>query len=329
MSKDIVNAPTARSWRDIPQPVKPRAMSREGKWRLTTSVLRAVGATAVLGGVAWGAWEVARVLQENPQKMPAAAKSAAVKNLELRTDGVLTHEWLARTLALPKNASLMELDLQALRPRLLASGQVNAASLTKSFPDTLKVQVAERSPVVRVMADWHGVQTALLVASDGVVFEGVGFEPALLATLPWLDGIKLVRTGDRYQPIEAMGLVAELLARARLDAGHLYQTWQVVSLARLQSDGELEVRTKPGTTVIFGAHGDFFQQLAKLDYQWDTFAAASTPPARIDLSLGREVSVAFQPAGLAGGMTPLAGAAKPAPAPALNFFPNSQPKPKL
>jgi hypothetical protein len=59
VSKDVIIAPTARSWRDIPQPVKPRAMSREGKWRLTTSVLRATGAAAVIGVVAWGLWEVA------------------------------------------------------------------------------------------------------------------------------------------------------------------------------------------------------------------------------------------------------------------------------
>lgn len=326
MSKELVTAPTARSWRDIPQPVKPRAMSREGKWRLTTSMLRVTGAAVVIGGAAWGVWEVTRALQENPQKMPASAKTVAVKNLELKSDGVLGNEWLARTLALPKNTSLMELDLQALRIRLMASGQVKAASLTKSFPDTIKAQVSERSPVARVMADLRGQQTALLVARDGVVFDGVGYEDALLSALPWLDGVKLTRSNDHYLPVEHMGVVAELLARARLDAEHLYKTWQVVSLARLESDGELNVRTKRGTTVVFGANGDFFQQLAKLDYQWEIFATMPTPPAKIDLSLGREVSVAFQPVSASPVGTTPAAAAK---APALNFFPNSQPKSKL
>jgi cell division protein FtsQ len=125
-----------------------------------------------------------------------------------------------------------------------------------------------------------------------------------------------------------MGLVADLLARARLDAEHLYRTWQVVSLARLASDGEIQVRTKMGIAVVFAANGDFFQQLAKLDYQWDAFVAMPAPPAKIDLSLGREVSVAFQPSVL----PPPKGAAAPVaarPAPAFNFFPNSQPKSKL
>jgi len=133
----------------------------------------------------------------------------------------------------------------------------------------------------------------------------------MLATLPWLDGVKLTRTADQYQPVENMGLVAELLARARLDAEHLYQTWQVVSLARLESDGTIEIRTKPGTTVVFGVNGDFLQQLAKLDYQWEALATAPNPPRKIDLSLGREVSVSFQPL------------------PNFNLVPHSQPKTKL
>jgi len=331
VSQDLVNAPTARSWRDIPQPVKTRAMSREGKWRLTTSVLRVTGVAAVLGCAAWGVWEVSRVLQENPSTMPAAAKTVAVKNLELRTDGVLGHDWLARTLALPKNTSLMELDLHVMRGRLLASGQANAAWLTKRFPDTLQVQVAERTPVVRVMADLRGRQTALLVARDGVVFEGDGYDAALLESLPWLDGVKLVFDGERYEPLADMGLVAELLSRVQVDAGHLYKTWNVVSLARLKTDGEIQVRTKPGTLVVFSANADFFLQIARLNHQWDIFGHEPVPPVKIDLSLGREVLVAFQPAGLASvPITPAAAVqAAPAAVQSPNFFSNSQSKPKL
>ena len=328
MSKDIVNAPTARSWRDIPQPVKPRAMSREGKWRLTTSFLRTFGVAVVLGGVAWGTWEVARALQENPALTPAAAKAVPVSNLELTTDGVLHQEWLARTLALPKNASLMELDLQALRTRLFASGQVTAANLSKKLPHTLRAQVAERSPIARIRASLRGEEKTLLVARDGVVFEGEGYADDTIALLPWLDGVKLARAEHRFLPLEGMGVVADLLSRARLDAAHLYRTWEVISLARLASDNEIIVRTKPGTHVVFAANGDFFQQLAKLDYQWDVLAAMPSPPSKIDLSLGREVSVAFQPVAL-----PTAKRTAPEPgvrpAAEYNFFPHSQPKSKL
>jgi hypothetical protein len=331
VSQDLVTAPTARSWREIAQPVKPRAMSREGKWRRWRKKLRITGAVAVIAGVVWGSWEVGRSVMGRPQpsSISVSDQAASVKHLELRTDGVLDTAWLAKTLALPKNATLMDLDLQALRVKLMAGGQVLAASLTKNFPDTLKVQVTERSPVVRLMADLHGAQTALLVARDGVVFDGACYEPESLASLPWLDGIRLGRTGDKYDPVKNMGLVAELLGRTRLDAEHLYRTWQVVSLARLHSDGEIQVRTKGGTLIVFGAQADFFQQIARLDHQWDTFAGGPMLPAKIDLSLGSEVSVSFPAPPLAAiGANPAARVSKSTPAPAFGLFPHSQPKPK-
>jgi cell division protein FtsQ len=299
-------------------------MSREGRWRLASSLARVLAGVVVVVVVAWGGLQVAAALQENPRLMPAAARTGPVQNFVLKTnaDGVLDAAWLRQTLALPKGATLMELDLQQLRARLLADGQVSAASLTRNFPDTLEVRIAERAPVARLRAQFaDGAARTLLVARDGVVYAGTGYEAARVDELPWLDGVKLARAGSRFAPIEGMSVVADLLAQARLEADHLYGTWQVVSLARLQSDREIEVRTKPGTVVVFGADGDFVLQIAKLDYQWEMIAKLPTPPSRINLALGREVPVSF--------------AAPPAPAPAtapaksaplFSLSPDSQPK---
>ena len=329
MSKDLVNAPIARSWRDIPQPVKPRTMSREGRWRLTKAGLRAAGAVTVIGVLAWGGWMVTGVLQENPGQMPAAAKAVPVSQLALTTDGVLDRAWLAHELALPKNASLMELDLQKLRARLLADGQVSAATLTRSFPATLEVQLAERSPVARLKSDSGAV---LLVARDGVTFEGAGFDRAMVELLPWLDGFRLARTEDRkgFKPIEGMGNVAELLAKVRLEADHLYRSWMIVSLARLQSDGLLEVRTKEGSVIVFGGNGDFFRQIARLDFILEKrLGTGASRPANIDLSLGGDVPVSdISPTGAAearGKKTPPAAPARAAVNPLFSPIP-SKPK---
>ena len=66
MSKDTFSLPETRTWRDIPQQVRPRAMSNEGRRRLTIGALRATVGAAVAGAVAWGAWETAEVLRESP-----------------------------------------------------------------------------------------------------------------------------------------------------------------------------------------------------------------------------------------------------------------------
>jgi hypothetical protein len=290
---DTHNAPAARSWRDIPQPVKPRAMSREGRRRLLWSSLRFSIAVSVLAGVAFGSWQVTRALSENPRNAPAVA-AVPLGAPKLETDGFLSADpqWLARTLDLPKSATLMSLDLEQLRDRLLAQAQVNTAVLTKVFPATLKVRLTERTPIARVMAQLSGGEPkAFLVARDGVVFAGVGYEARLVNTLPWLESLKLTRDGDGFVPISGMGPVADLLGKARLEAEHLYATWRVVSLARLNTDAEIDVRTASGATVVFSATSDYFSQIAKLDLALDKLTAQGTAFKRINLANGRDVTV--------------------------------------
>jgi cell division protein FtsQ len=215
VNRDHFNLPTARTWRDIPQPVVPRAMSREGRWRFTMSAFRVVLVIAMLGAIGWGAWLVSLSLRRNVD----VAKAAVMKAPELRTDGVLDEAWLTRTLALPPKSSLIELDLQKLRTRLLADDQVVSAELTRNFPDRLIVKISERSPVARIMTQWRGQMQPLLVARDGVLYVGNNYHPDLLATLPWLDGVSITAEGGKPRPIAGMMEVAELLAKARLGAG--------------------------------------------------------------------------------------------------------------
>lgn len=298
MTRDTLTLPTTRSWRDIPQPVVPRAMSKEGRWRLLRAALRTTTLVLIAGAIAWGGWLVVVSLCDDARLMPAAAKTTPMKQPELRTDGVLNVAWLEQTLALPKQASLMELDLQKLRTRILADDQVVSATLTREFPNKLIVQITERSPVARIMTEWLGQQKALLVARDGVVYSGTGYAPELLETLPWLDGVALTPEGGKFRRLAGMDVTSDLLAKARLEAEHLYATWHVVSLARLQSDRKIEVRTKDDTLVIFfssNANDDLFRQLVRLNYVCDGLAKKSFAKATIDLTLGSDVPVSIVP----------------------------------
>jgi cell division protein FtsQ len=266
-------------------------MSALGRKRLLGGVLSWVGGGAALLLVAWGGWEGIAVWRGDGAGMPLAAKNAPLKYIELTTNGVLDHAWLVRTLELPADATLPGLDLERLRRRLLQSGQVSMATLIRQFPATLAVDVAERQPVARIrLQDGAGPARDFLAARDGVVFAGEGYDPAMVASLPWLDGVRPARRPGGYAPIPGMATVAELLAQAKLEAEPLYRTWQVVSLAGLASDGEIEVRTRAGVRVTFGTQEDFFQQLARLDLLLDTAPAGVSA---INLALGRKVPVSF------------------------------------
>jgi cell division protein FtsQ len=307
-------------------------MSTTGRVRLAMSGVRTAGAIGVGLALVWGGWQVASALRANSSAMPVAAKGVPVTKfvLETATGGVLDEAWLRRSLALPKGTSLMQLDLPRLKAKLESDGQVISAHLTRRFPDTLAVQVSERSPVARLKVRVGASDQDFLVARDGVVYEGSNYDSGMLNTLPWLAGFSLKPEGAGFQPIPRMHHVADLLARAQFEATHLYLNWQIVSLERLEKDREIEVTTKDGARIVFSTKADFFPQLAKLDNIVERlrdaarFPTARTARAHIDLSLGREVPVMLE----AAAPRLLAPVAAPPPAlsPGFNVFSPSQPK---
>jgi cell division septal protein FtsQ len=320
MTKDTIVLPDTRSWRDIPQHVRPRAMSSEGRRRLAMGTVRAVLGVTMVSAVCWVGWEVSEVLREGPGSLSVSAKDERVRNLVLVTDGVLDKRWLARTLAIPANATLMGLDLVQLRSRVLGDAQVASASVSRNFPDTLTVRVSERSPVVRLMAQTGGeAPRMLLVSRDGVAFDGTGFDPAMVDSLPWVEGAPDLRRGGSAAPIPGMSAVSDLLASAKLEAEGLYRTWQVISIGRLASDGEIEVRTKDGMRVIFGTDENFLRQIARLDLLIDSTTDPTRPLRQVDLSLGSQVPVAYGTAAPTLSAPPAAVAADPAKRPLIDF----------
>lgn len=328
MNPDPLNLPPVRTWRDISQPVRTRTMSRGGRWRLALAVLRSVGVGAVLGGLIWGGWSVAAAIRGDSRAMPAAAKAVPLRAPELLTDrdGVLDANWLARTLALPKGVSLLELDLARLRERVLADLQVRTATLTRHFPDRLVVKITERSPIARARVELKGgEQRDVLVARDGAAFFGSGYDPTGLATLPWLSGVSFApdalgfRAGGDIEPL------SRLLADAQFSAPHLYRQWHSVSLARLAADREMEVTVKNGTIAVFTAKSGFFMQLAYLDYITERLATVPSTKARVDLTLGREVPVTTEP--VAAAQVRVRGR-RAGPDPLLSAFNISQPPTK-
>jgi len=284
-----VHSSLPRTWRDLAQPIAPRVMSREGRRRRALAVAKVGGIALAVVAAGWGAVEVSSAWQHDPGTLLASANSVPVGSITLRTDGVLDAAWLRTTLALPAKADLMGLDLAALQRRLRASGQVQSAELTRVFPDHLAVLLQERVPVARVMAQLGDAPpVALLVARDGTVFAGVDHAPEFLATLPFLDGVHLVRTGTGFAPIAGLPAVAGLLEVARTKTPELARGFRVVSLARLESDDLILVRSDVVHEITFGAHADFLRQLAQLDYVLDQLGRdnSTQPLGSVNLAVG-------------------------------------------
>ena len=285
--------PPGRSWRNIRQVVQPLAMSRQGRRRQQLEWLK-VGTLLTLAlGAAWGGYTVVHSWETDRAALATAVHSEPVRDVVLITDGVLTQKWVAGVLALPKSASLMALELPVLRDRLLLTGQVRVAVLTRSFPDTLVVTLQERTPVARLQAsESDGTTRQLLVAKDGVVYDGLNYDKQMIAGLPWLDGVRLVKSAQGYEPITGMGDVSTLLSTAQLQAPHLYREWLVVSLARLAQSDEILVKAQDIPEIVFSRKRDFFKQIAQLDYVVDQVRTLPEPALQsVNLALEGQVPV--------------------------------------
>lgn len=293
---------TAPTWRETIAPAAvPRPRTRTGRRRLVLSALRhwaGVGlaaASLLFGYVAWRTWN------DNPAALAAPAPSVALREIVVRGDGVLGRAWVERTLGVRPGVALMSLDLDALRDRLLESGQVRIAVVSRRFPDVLAVTLEERSPVLRVRAQSaDGVERHLFVARDGSVFVGEGYDEGVLLGLPWLAGVNLARdlSGRGFAPVSGMDSVSDLLGTARASAPALAKDFQIVSLGRYARDGVILVRTPDVAEIAFGTRDDFYRQIARLDFILDEIRAKpdAVPVRSINLAIGgRQVPVAFDP----------------------------------
>ena len=273
-------------------------MSRGGRRRLLLGFFRGTLLLLAVAVLLGGVYFFTEMMQGGTRPLARAVNAVPIKEIALRTDGVLDQAWIVRTLALPPKATLMDLNIDRLRDRLLADPQVKSATVSRKFPATLDVSLAERPPVALVNARiGNEAPRPYLVARDGTVYRGSGYDQATLAALPWLDGVKLRLDGDHFEPIRGMEAVADLLATTRNEAPHLYHTWKVVSLERLESDAEIHVRATNIEKVIFSARssGDFLRQIAQLDALLDSVHAAEDQPVNeINLAVGRMIDGRIQ-----------------------------------
>jgi hypothetical protein len=287
---------SARTWKEIDQAVAGRKLSPKGRKRLFVSSANVILFALLAATVAWGSWEVQRTVSGGETSVGAPGTHTPVRDVVLITDGVLTQDWLVQTLALPGNASLMELDLFALRDRLLSKGQIAAADLRREFPDTLVVSIQERTPVLRAIVQETGAAPrSLLIARDGVAYDGIGYDSLMTNALPFLDGVKLTRGPDGFNPVEGMREVSDMISAAQNNAPHLFRSWRVVSLARLHDYDEIVVRTREIPEIVFNRREDFTRQLARLDYIVDYSRTGSDASVRkVDLSIGSQVPVELE-----------------------------------
>ena len=280
----------AKTWKDIDQNVKPRSMSSEARrriwWGRGKVALASVAALGVVAAVVYFASSIRSV----PELLSKAGESLPLNYVEVQSDGGLDRAWAMERLSLGRDANLLSIDVDAIKRSFEAVGQVRSASVTRQFPDTLRIAIQERRPIARIMAQRSsGERLELLADEEGHVFECESIDVALLRSLPYLDGVALKREGEGFARIEGMEKVAKLLGEARLIAPHLYRNWQIVSL---KDAPNITVKGRRVKEISFDADLDLRGQLARLDYIIDFYRGRLLSElAHVDLTLGDQVPV--------------------------------------
>ncbi|MDF9833235.1 hypothetical protein M2103_001458 [Ereboglobus sp. PH5-5] len=293
--------PSSRSpnnWRNLTRQVTPGVRTPISQKRQKRDMIKKIALCLLLCVMAIIAFEVYTVWKNNPSDIKAPVKDTPLKTITVRSNGVLDYNWTVRTLALPEGVDMMELDITALRKRILDHAQVHTAVLTRQFPDTLTVTLEERSPVARILIQQPGGEREeLLVATDGIVYSGANYAPGTLAALPYLADVNLLRTAPgahQYLPLAGIDFVAKLVAEAQINIPDHYATWRSISMKRYDEDRLLVVNTSNAARITFGIREEFINQIARLDYILNDIARTANPnrgPVHtIDLSVGQTAS---------------------------------------
>jgi hypothetical protein len=227
------------------------------------------------------------------------SRASYLSKVLFKTSGVLDEQWLSNAISIRQKKQLMAVDIFKLKMDLENYDQVLKAEVTRVFPESLKIDLIEETPLLKIkLAQSKGDPIINLVSLNGIFYEGFGYSSEFISELPYL--IPYRRSGKSYDPvvgIERLALLMESLAEAQIDRKLQIK---VVSLENFPGEigmpGQIiEIRTRSIPRILFGGFTDFDQQIKRLQYILSYLNGQGNPEVeRIDLSLIGSAAVQFK-----------------------------------
>ncbi len=171
-----------------------------------------------------------------------------VDRVVVEGSAVLSEEDVVAVSGVARGDHLVTVDLRGARAALANAPMIASATVTREWPDTVRIVVVEERPLATV----RSAELEVAVADTGRVLPD-DVDRSSLAVLELSSGVELRAGRDVPDDVRAALLVMERLpdaVRAQLD------------VARLSEAGELEFALADGTTVLFGLAEDVPAKLA-------------------------------------------------------------------
>ncbi len=270
------NERVKQSWRDLTQTGKARhTRTRKARWR---SIRMSMHSCMLVGGIlatayaGYLAWMVITSEDEKSMHHTVLTPQNLLKRVKFSSDGVLGRDWFLNYARNYQGKTLMELNLKEIKEALEQNGQVKEATIKRQLPDALRIHLKERTPLLRARVQLkNGVINSLLIATDGAVYEGNGYEESMLEEMPYLGGVVLKRDKIGFQPIRWIPRLALFLSQAKARIPGFYSDWYSISVEELtpgNDEGFRRIRVKSHYygELIFDAHNleDQFLQLIRV-----------------------------------------------------------------
>ena len=234
-------------------------------------------------------WVLNRLVYEN--------KAFAIQELDVQTDGVISLDELRRWTGVKPGANLLALDLARVKRDLELVPLVQAVSIERILPRTLRIRITEREPIAQInvprLRQGGGVDLAVYqLDADGYVM--VPLEPRQRAiplnppgdALPTVCGVN----SSELQPGRPIGTPQVQAALRLILAFEQSPMAGLVDLRRVDvsSPEALVVTTGQGSEVTFGLT-DLDQQLRRWHDIFDLGQTMSKAIGTLDLAVTNNI----------------------------------------
>lgn len=219
------------------------------------------------------------------EQLFAANPLFAIRNLDIRTDGMLKPQELREQYNLQPGVNLFAVNIAKIHADLLTLPVVRAVEIRRQLPDTLVLRVGERVAVALLVTD----KMSLPVDKDGHVL----VPRAALARLPVILGGQLpgLKPGQQILDAKIKDALAALDWCDTLRMGDQVR----IGAINVAHPEHLELRLTSGEQVLL-ARTQMEDHLRKLASTKKALAARGQTASRIDCSLERSVPVQLVPA---------------------------------
>lgn len=185
------------------------------------------------------------------------------RDVEVTGNGTLSAARVEKAARAPLGEPLVGVDLDAIEQRVEAIASVRSASVSRSWPHTIQIDVVERVPVA-VVSRGVGLQA---VDEDGYLFGSYATEPK---------DLPVIRTAPDVRR-EALAEAAAVIGSLRADIA------AKVRHVDVQTIDQIVLRLKDGRRVVWGSADDSEQKAQVLAGLLR--ATAGAKPAEIDVSV--------------------------------------------